>query len=455
MRKRLLSTLLALYMVLALLPSTALAEDYPTSGTCGENATWTYDSSTKTLTINGSGEIERFKYSEENGISFVYNWEQEIEKVRFNGNFTAIGDRTFSNFSSLEEIVIPDTITTIGSYAFYNCASITSIFIPENVIRINYDWAFDGCTGLINISVDSKNKIYASQDGMLLNKEKDILYVCPNGINKCTIPQSVKKIDCWAFRGCSNLTELVIPDTVTEIYPYPDLSNLSFDGCTFLKKLTLTGNMKYWNKNGWDSLYGLSNTNLATAIVKEGTTSLSGTFSGASKLTTVYLPATLKVFGKDTFKNCSGLKEVYFAGTQDQWDALTIEEGNQELSLVKPICNTPVPAPSEVPSTPGTPDTPDTPTTPAQLTATVSSGGLGKKVSVQVQSGHWLTIQTRRAGSISISSIQAPTTTSGVVTVSFSAPSGSVIQIWETATEMQFSNGIPTTTILSTVVKNL
>lgn len=546
MRKKLLSTLLALCMVLVLLPTTALAEDYPTSGTCGENATWTYDDSTKTLTISGSGKVGFYG---DKGFSAPYTIMSTAEKIEFQGNFTTITGQAFASFSSLESIsipdsittieycafrdceklskvvisaktlnlargifqdcpllstagpvgsgcsiefgwakeipdnafhgcaflahvMIPDTVSTIGANAFAGCASlgeitipkavthimdgafsgctkITQITIPENVQRINWG-VFSGCKSLEFISVDSSNKEFASQDGILFDKEKKTLLVCPEGKDECTIPMSVSQIDLNAFANCSRLTEIVIPDSVTTLTTYP---NLDFGGCVSLKKLTLSGKAEKWYQ-----LRGLSDTQLTTAIVTEGATLISGTFSGASKLTTVYLPATLKSIGYDTFANCTSLATIYFAGTEAQWTALKIASNNQEISLAKIVCNTPVPAPSEVPSTPGTPDTPstpDTPTTPTQLTATVSSGGLGKKVSIQVQSGHWLTIQTRRAGSISISSIQAPTTTSGVVTVSFSAPSGSVIQIWETATEMQFSNGIPITTILSTVVKNL
>lgn len=105
-----------------------------------------------------------------------------------------------------------------------------------------------------------------------------------------------------------------------------------------------------------------------------------------------------------------------------------------------------------VTSTSGT--TPST-TTPGTLSLTVTNGGLGKNVTVNIEAGHWLTVQTRRGGSISVTSIQAPNDASGTASVTISASAGSVLQIWETATEMQFSNGIPTTPILNTATRSL
>ena len=55
MKERLLACLLTLVMLLALLPATALAADPTTSGSCGENLTWSFDSATGTLTISGTG----------------------------------------------------------------------------------------------------------------------------------------------------------------------------------------------------------------------------------------------------------------------------------------------------------------------------------------------------------------------------------------------------------------
>lgn len=370
-----------------------------------------------------------------------------------------IGDQAFNTCTGLTQITIPDTVTTIGSRAISYCPNLKVLNIPASVIRINngHDGMFGGCTNLEAITVDPENTVYTAQDGALFSKEKTTLYCVPQGKSGFTIPVGVNKIENGAFSGCTKLTEINIPSGVTEIGydAFTDCSGLTklvipdgvmsnffnFRGCTALTEVTLPGSANYYS-----SINGPS---LTTVRILEGTKEISGTFSGVTTLTDVYLPASLTHISQNTFANCSNLKNVYFAGTQAQWDALTIADGNQELSLATVVCT----GAGENP--PVDPDNPDIPAPPETLGITAAPGGLGQRLTVQVQSGHWLTIQTRRAGSIAISSIQAPTSAGGMVTVAFSAPSGSIVQVWETENELTFVNGVPTNPILKTVVKEL
>ncbi len=85
--------------------------------------------------------------------------------------------------------------------------------------------------------------------------------------------------------------------------------------------------------------------------------------------------------------------------------------------------------------------TPSDGSNPDKLTLSPVSGGLGKKVSVEIGGGHWLTIRVEKGTSVALSSIQAPSG-SGKTEVTFSAPSGSKVKVWETEKEITFgSNG--------------
>lgn len=85
--------------------------------------------------------------------------------------------------------------------------------------------------------------------------------------------------------------------------------------------------------------------------------------------------------------------------------------------------------------------TPSDGSNPDKLTLSPVSGGLGKKVSVEIGGGHWLTIRVEKGTSVALSSIQAPSG-SGKTKVTFSAPSGSKVKVWETEKEITFgSNG--------------
>lgn len=370
-----------------------------------------------------------------------------------------IGENAFNTCTGLTTLTIPNSVTTIGNRAISYCPNLKALNIPASVIRINngHDGVFGGCTSLETITVDPGNTVYSAQDGALFSKEKATLYCVPQGKSSFTIPAGVTTIENYAFSSCTKLTDISIPSGVTEI------GSNAFTGCSGLTKLVIPNGVTssyfiFYNCTALTEVtlpgtayhYGsISGPSLTTVRISEGAKELSGTFSGVTTLTDVYLPASLTRIGQNSFANCSNLKNIYFAGTQAQWDALTIADGNQELSLATVVCT----GTGETP--PVNPDNPDTPTPPETLGVTTAPGGLGQHLTVQVQAGHWLTIQTRRAGSIAISSIQAPVGVSGVVTVTFSAPSGSIVQVWETENELTFVNGVPTNKILKTVVKEL
>lgn len=96
-------------------------------------------------------------------------------------NVISIGRYSFDSCYNLSEISIPDSTFIIGEYSFYNCKNIRMIEIGYNVENIGF-LAFGSCEKLTNIMVDSKNKYYSSDDGILFNKNQSeiIQYPCAN-----------------------------------------------------------------------------------------------------------------------------------------------------------------------------------------------------------------------------------------------------------------------------------
>lgn len=121
------------------------------------------------------------------------------------------------------ELVLPATIgdrpvTAIGDVAYFGNEKLTSITIPDSVKDIGYG-AFSNCTNLTTITVEENNTKYASEDGVLFNKDKTTLIQYPAGKTdvRYTIPDSIMAIYDMAFMGCSKLGELVISDTLESI----------------------------------------------------------------------------------------------------------------------------------------------------------------------------------------------------------------------------------------------
>ncbi|MEF2940315.1 MAG: leucine-rich repeat domain-containing protein, partial [Oscillospiraceae bacterium] len=149
MKKRLLSFVLAVLMIVSLLPATALAADIVDSGTCGaegdgSNLTWTLDSE-GVLTISGSGGMHGYGPSDA-------PWHGRVKSAVIAEGVTSIGGCAFYNCRSLTSVTIPDSVTSIGGSAFNGCSSLTSVTIPDSVTSIGGS-AFDGCTSLTSVTI--------------------------------------------------------------------------------------------------------------------------------------------------------------------------------------------------------------------------------------------------------------------------------------------------------------
>ena len=164
MKNRILSILLALALLCAILPTASLrASAATTSGTCGDNLTWSFDSSTGTLTIEGSGKMNDFSF-------FVFTpWDElrdSIKKITIGNSVTSIGSCAFYNCTSLTSVVIGSSVTSIGDCAFQDCTSLTSVSIPDSVTSIG-DSAFEECDLLTIYGVaGSYAETYANEFGI-------------------------------------------------------------------------------------------------------------------------------------------------------------------------------------------------------------------------------------------------------------------------------------------------
>ena len=132
--------------ILALMPLLAMADD---QGTCGENLTWTYTESTKTLTVEGTGVMDDYTME-----APWHNYASSIQTVEIGDGVTHIGMGAFLLFTSLTSVSIPNSVTSIGEGAFTACQVLTSITIPASVTEIDDD-VFMGCVALTTINVEA------------------------------------------------------------------------------------------------------------------------------------------------------------------------------------------------------------------------------------------------------------------------------------------------------------
>lgn len=317
MKRRILSVMVCLTLILSFLPQTAFAA--PTSGRCGENVTWTLDAD-GTLTISGTGDMYDYR-----GVASEIPW--------------------YSCRSGIQKVVIEDGVTSIGDYAFSDCAQLNGITIAGSVVHIG-ELAFFMAKKILSFQITGEGD-YSIENGILFNKDKTKLIMYPSGKTSSyySIPNSVKYINRGAFHCCTYLTEITIPNSVLEIgdcafslcdnlekvvMPNSVLSigEALFDRCVKLYEVILSENLKSipWLTFGDCSIlknitipdgvteiggYAFQNcTNLSNVVVPDSVASIGGyAFQGCKNLNDITIPYGVQVIEGHTFRGC-GLKNV-------------------------------------------------------------------------------------------------------------------------------------------------
>lgn len=307
--------------------------------------------------LNSEGDYEIVKYepyaiaaadvtlpSEINGRDIVgiaenaFKAENSLKSVTVPATYKYISDYAFYDCDSLTSITLPEGLESIGKGAFESCDLLTSFKLPAGVAEIS-EYAFKDCKAITSIDLSNVAKIqkgaflncaaltsltvsdkieYATKDAfygcdaLVYNEEgelrylgnddnKTVLLVSPKTLNvtDCEVSKTTKVIADAAFRNCEYLTKITLSDSVKVI------NGTSFEACTEL------------NYNESENGRYLGTAENPYMVLIELDVKSKEDFT---------LNKDTKIIADSAFVGCAALKDISYAGTEDEWKSIIKSE---------------------------------------------------------------------------------------------------------------------------------
>ena len=336
--KKSLSILLSILMLATSLNLFVLAADEPTAGTCGENVSWRFDPASGTLTLSGTGAVDEFPLvekeilNEETGGTYTQRqptppweaWRDQIAAVEVEEGVTLLPGWCFARLPVLKTASLANSLTDLGVGCFSDCAALEEANLPENLTTLIQ--TFVGCANLRQVMTLPESL-----------QTTDFAFAA-SGVTTVVLPGNMKNLDDVCFRDAENLTTvlvgkgiarigmmafqrtgiktLIVPDTVTQ------LGNELCQSCKALTSVYLPDGIKEIPINAFGVCTSLKQIRLPGDLE----TISAYAFNNCNQLDHITIPATVTSIGDGAFNFCASLMDVYYQGTEEQWNEVEISD---------------------------------------------------------------------------------------------------------------------------------
>lgn len=351
---------------------------------CGEGAMPDYTKFGPWGTLIKSAEIKE-------GVTTVgaraFYYCTSLESMKLPETLTAIGANSFNYCMKLASINLPDSITTIGNLAFRQCSSLKSIKLPNSMTTLGTS-LFYYCTGLESVTLPSSLKIIGQQVFAYCSSLSEVTIpetvtlINNSAFRNCTsltkvvLGGKVSAINAGAFYLCSSLTDVWYAGSQSAFgkidikasntaltgaalrynyclandgeHIYSDSHDATCDSCGHnrIEASGKIGDLNWFVSDSVLTIYGNGamedftsaspapwGSAITSVVIEEGVTSIgSRAFIYNTNLKSVTMASSVNFVGLSAFYNCTGLTDVYYGGSAQDFAKITFKASNTALT---------------------------------------------------------------------------------------------------------------------------
>lgn len=280
---------------------------------------------------------------------------------------TTIGMNSFLECPGLTGVELPNTVKTIEQYGFTNCLNLESIKIPDSVTHIEDEGIFycgiksikvpDSVTYLGGGAFAYCTKLETAKLGKGITEIYSTTFFECSSLYDVTIPDTITSIGSEAFEGCVSLQKLTIPASVTSfgefVFGNSGLTDIYYGGTpeqwsnieigpdndVLLNARVhfCDGDFTYYIKDGKAIISKCNNSSSETITIPDKINGCVVTeiewdaFNDCRQLRNIEIPGGVTKINSSAFYRCSKLSNVYYHGTQAQWDKIKVSKYNDPL----------------------------------------------------------------------------------------------------------------------------
>lgn len=288
----------------------------------GNDVWMTYDDSTRTVTISGTGNMwdylqdgatldgeenplknqsmdtliigdqithvsDYLLYKEEGNLFYGHG----VQTIQIGKNVKSIGKYAFHCETSLNEVkFMGNDIQELGENCFRMCRGMNNIILPDSINKLG-DGCFAECTGLKSVELSNSLKEIPNS----------CFYRCES-LQEINIPDNILNIGACTFQNCTGLKKVVFSINSK----IKTIENSAWSNCARLENVDFPNSLEEISSNVFDNCVRLEIINLPDSLTKIGYSA----FNGCSRLNNVIIPGSVKILAGRTFSGCSNLSNI-------------------------------------------------------------------------------------------------------------------------------------------------